>query len=77
MISALRSSCKVPVILVRFNETWIYSADFREVADIKFHENPSGGNRVVLCGQMDRRDETDGPLINFSNKPKNQSVNVV
>jgi len=30
---------------------------FEEYSNIKFHENPSSGSRVVPCGQTDRRDE--------------------
>jgi len=26
---------------------------------IKFHENPSNGSRVVLCGETDRHDEAN------------------
>jgi len=40
------SSCKVPVILVRFQLPWILSTDFRKCSNIKFHENPSNGNRI-------------------------------
>jgi hypothetical protein len=28
-------------------------------SNIKFHENPSSGNRVVPCGRTDRRHEAD------------------
>ena len=50
---------------------------FEKSSNIKFHENPSSGSRVVPCGQTDRR--TDGrtdmtKLIvvfrNFANAPK-------
>jgi hypothetical protein len=40
--------------------------------NIDFHQNPSSGSRVVLCGQRDGR--TDMKLIvafrNFANAPK-------
>jgi hypothetical protein len=32
---------------------------FEKYSNIKFHENPSSGSRVVLCGQTDRHDEAD------------------
>ena len=55
-INVLRSSCKVPVILVRFFETWIFWTGFRKkFPNIKFHKKLSSGSRVVPCG------ETDGP----------------
>ena len=44
--------------------------DFEKSSNIKFHENPSGGSRVVPCGQTDRHDEAN---IRFSHK--NQSAN--
>ena len=32
----------------------VFSAQiFEKVLNIKYHQNPSSGSRVVLCGQMD------------------------
>ena len=45
---------KYPLFLSGLNETWIFSADFRKNADIKFNENPSSGSWVVPCGRTDR-----------------------
>ena len=44
-----------PLLLQDFNEIWIFSTDFRKLSNIKFHENPFTGKRVVLCGRMDRQ----------------------
>jgi hypothetical protein len=73
-----RSSCKVPVILVRFLMKSEFSQQtFEKYSNKKFHENPSSGSRVVLCGQTDGR--TDGRIDmkklivafrNFANAPK-------
>jgi hypothetical protein len=43
-------SRKVPVILVTLSRHI-----FEKYPNIKFHKNPSSGNRIVLCGQTDRR----------------------
>jgi hypothetical protein len=32
---------------------------FEKYSNIKFHEIPSSGSRVVQCGQMDRHDEAN------------------
>jgi hypothetical protein len=32
---------------------------FEKSSNIKFHENPSSGSRVVPCGRADGHDETD------------------
>jgi len=48
------SSCKVPVILVRF--WWnlnILITVSKKYSNIKFHENPSSGHRLVPCGRTD------------------------
>ena len=45
-------SCKIPVILVRLSRHI-----FEKYPNIRFHENLSLGNRVVLCGQTERRTE--------------------
>ena len=52
-INTHRSSCKVPVIFARFHETLILFTYFRK--NIKFHENPSGGNKVFQCRRPDRQ----------------------
>jgi hypothetical protein len=45
------SSLKYPLISSDFNEAWIFSTDFLLFTNIKFHKNPSSGNRVVPCVQ--------------------------
>ena len=48
-------SCKVPVILVGFflNKLEFSRRIFEKYKNVKFNENPSGGSRVVPCGQTD------------------------
>ena len=48
-----RSSCQVTVILVRFYSTWISPQILGKYPNIKFHQNPSSGSRVVPCGQTE------------------------
>ena len=47
---------------------------FEKSSNIKFHENPSNGSRLVPCGrtdeQTDRLDEANSPFRNFVNAPK-------
>ena len=51
---------KYPLFLSNFNETCIFSTDFRKKSsNIKFHENPSSGCRVVPCGRADGHDEAN------------------
>jgi hypothetical protein len=49
-INVHRSSCKVPLFLSDFNETWILWHIFEKYSNIKFHENPSSASLIVLCG---------------------------
>jgi hypothetical protein len=46
---------------------------FEEYSNIKFHENPSIGSRVIPYGQTDgdRHDELTVAFRNFANAPKN------
>jgi hypothetical protein len=54
-----------PLFLLDFNETWI----FEKYSNIKFHENPSGGSRVVPCGRTDTTKLT-GAIRNFASARK-------
>jgi hypothetical protein len=61
-VLVLRFHVKYFLLLLDFNETWIFWTHFRDML-IKFHGSPSSGNRVVYAdGQTDRRKEgrTDG-----------------
>lgn len=63
------SSCRVPVLLVRFNRTGFFSVDFGNPApSITFQENPSIGNLVVPCVRTMTK-LTDA-FRDFANAPK-------
>jgi hypothetical protein len=59
-----------PLLLLDFNETGISRRIFEKYSNIKFHENPSSGIQVVLCG---RRDVAKLMVTsrNFANATKN------
>jgi len=67
-----RYSCH---ILMKLEFSWQI---FRKHSNIKFHENPFSGSRVVACGQTDgRRDRMRKSIVaflNFTNAPKNWSL---
>jgi len=46
------SSCKVPIILANIYWNLNFPGQIlKKFSNIKFHENPSSGSRVVPCGQ--------------------------
>jgi len=40
---------KWPIFLPDFKKIWIYTTDFHEVPNIKFHEGLSSENRSDIC----------------------------
>jgi hypothetical protein len=64
IINAHRSSCKVPVILVGFLSKLEFSSRiFGKSSNMKFHENPFSGSRIVTCGWTDRHDEANSRFL--------------
>ena len=43
----------------------INNNNFEKYLDIKFHESPSSGSGVVLCGLTDGHDEADSRFTQF------------
>jgi hypothetical protein len=72
IINVHRSSCEVPVIVVRFYSNLNFlDRFFDKYSNIKFHENPFSGSRVVPRGRTDRRNEAITVAFrNFANAPK-------
>ena len=66
---------KHKVFLPDFNETLIFSAEFRKnTVNIKFHENPCIGSGVVPCERTDGQTDMTKITItfrNFAKGPKN------
>jgi hypothetical protein len=56
---------KYSLFMSDFNETWIFSTVFRKYSNIKFHENPFSGSRVVPCGQKDGRTDMKKLIVVF------------
>ena len=68
-------SSKVPFIVVRFQWNHEFSRQlFEKYSNIKFHENPSSGSRVVPCGGTDMT-HLMITFHNFANAP-NQTDHV-
>ena len=63
-----KSSCKVPVIPVRFSFNLYFLEKFSKNTHIEFHENPPSAVRVVPCGRMDMA-ELIFSFRNFGNAP--------
>ena len=59
------SSCKVPVIRVRFQWNPNSRQIFKKYSNTKFHENLSSRSRVVSLGGTDRHNEADSPFSQF------------
>ena len=79
IINLIWSSCKVLVILVRFQWKFSFLNRFSEKkTSAKIcHENSSGGSRVVSCGRTDRQSYMAKVTVtfrNFTNAPKNRPV---
>ena len=65
-------SCKVPVIIVDFIDTWIFFLQiFVKYSNIKFYENPSRGSRVNPWGRTDVT-KLIVAFRNFANAPKKE-----
>ena len=64
-----QSSRKLTAILVGCYDTGIFSTDFHIASNIKLHENPYSGSRVVTCA---RKDTTKLTVVfrNFTDVPK-------
>ena len=62
-------SCKVPVIVVRFQSNLDLFNRFSKISNIKIHQKPSRGNRVISFGQTDIT-KLIVAFHNFANAPK-------
>jgi hypothetical protein len=65
-----RLHVKYTLFLLDFNESWIFSTDFRRKLKYQVYQNPSSGNRVLPCGQTDMT-KLMVAFRSFPNAPKN------
>jgi hypothetical protein len=57
---------KYPLFLSDFNGTWLFSIEFgKKYWNIKFHENPPIGSRVISDGRIDRQDKANSRFSQF------------
>ena len=55
-----RCSRKVPLFLSDFNETCLFSTDFRSILKYQISWNPYRGSRAVRYGRTERHSEANG-----------------
>jgi hypothetical protein len=51
-----------------------YRQILEKYSDLKSHQNPSSGSRVVPCGQTDRRDEANTRFSKFYERAQKLTV---
>jgi hypothetical protein len=74
----LRSSCKVPAIRVRFNDTWIFWTELREI--LKYHMLISVQWESSCSMQADRQTDMAKLIVtfrNFTNESKSDTLDVI
>ena len=50
-----RHSFEVTLFSLDFTEIWIFWWISEKYSNMKFHENPCSGSRVISCGQTDKK----------------------
>ena len=70
IINVHKSSCKEPIILNILIKLQFSRQIFQKYLDIKEHENPYSGSRVVPCGRTERRTDMTKVIAAFRNSPK-------
>jgi hypothetical protein len=60
------------LFLSYLSETWIFPVQLQKYSNIKFHENPSSGSRVVPCVQTDRHDKANSRFPSFASALKHR-----
>ena len=76
------SSCQVPFIFSDFNDTWIFSTDFRKILkyQISWKSVQWEPNCSMRNGRTDRRTDTTKLIVgfrNFANAPKKKYPNLL
>jgi hypothetical protein len=66
------------LFLSDFNETWIFSTDFRKISTFQIQFSSSHKSRFIPCGradeQTDEYEEANIRLSQFANAPKIRDV---
>jgi hypothetical protein len=64
-----RSPCKVTLLLSHFNETWIFSTDFRKMLEYQISWKSFSRSQAVPCGPTDMM-KLIVAFRNFANAPE-------
>jgi hypothetical protein len=76
---SLHDTCIYPLFLSDFNETWIFSTDFRKILICQILGIPAQWKPGVLCRRTDRPTDTTKLIVafrNFANAPKDVKCRV-
>jgi hypothetical protein len=73
------SSCKVPVVIVRFERNLKFINRFSKNTEMSnfLKISPSGTELLFAEGQTDRHDVVNSRILQFANAPQHQPVNAV